>query len=94
MTDEQQKICLALENCQDSYLSQQDREKIAAQYGEDIAVKVKALYDDALNCPVDWRTATIDTALPVLHKLLASKYPWLSAKARTYIVGAFVMEWK
>ena len=94
MADEQDIINEAFETLQESYLSKDAREKITALYGEGIAARVKAIYDDALKCPVDWRTATIDTALPVLHELLAARYPWLSGKARSKITGAFIMEWK
>ena len=94
MTDEQVQVSEAIETFLGSYLSQNAREQIAARYGEAIATKVQSLYDDAMSCPVDWRTATIDTALPVLHDLLTGKYPWLSDKARTNVVGAFVMTWK
>ena len=94
MADEQDIINQAFETFLESYLSKEAREKITAFYGESIATRVKAIYEDALKCPVDWRTATIDTALPILHELLEGKYPWLSGKARSKIVGAFIMEWK
>jgi hypothetical protein len=94
MADEQEIINEAFETFQESYLSKESHEKITALYGERIAARVKAIYEDALKCPVDWRTATIDTALPVLHELLTSKYPWLSGKARSKITGAFIVEWK
>lgn len=94
MVNDQTEINAAFENYLESYLSKEAREKIAARYGEEVAAKVKAIYDDALGCPVDWRTASIDTALPVLHELLSAKYSWLSSKARTNINSAFIMEWK
>lgn len=94
MTDEQANINKAFENYLAPFLSQEAREQIAARYGEAVATKVKAIYDDALNCPVDWRTATIDTALPVLRALLTDKYPWLSRQARSNLINAFIMDWK
>jgi hypothetical protein len=92
--DEQSTINEALETCLGSYPSQRTREKIAAHYGEAIARKVESLCGDAISCPVDWRMATIDTALPALHELLTNKYPWLSDQVRVKIVSAFVMAWK
>lgn len=94
MADERDSINAAFETCLQSYLSKEAREKIREHYGAAVAARVQAIYDDALGCPVDWRSATIDTALPVLHKFLDNKYPWLSSKARSQIVGAFIMEWK
>jgi hypothetical protein len=94
MADEQAMINEAIETFLESYLSIEVREKVTDLYGKGIAARVKAIYDDALKCPVDWRTATIDTALPVLHELLTGKYPWLSGKAKSKIVWAFIMEWK
>ena len=94
MTDEQSLINEALENFLESALSKEVIQKISNHYGTAIALKVKAVYVDALNCPVDWQTETIDTALPVLHDLLNSKYPWLSKKARSKIKDAFITAWK
>jgi hypothetical protein len=76
------------------FLSKDAREIIRARFGDEVAVDVEAIYDDALNPPVDWRIATIDTALPVLRDLLNRKYPWLNAKARSNLIGAFVMDRK
>jgi hypothetical protein len=94
MDEQEDRINEAFENYLESYLSKEAQGKIVSCYGEAIAARVRAIYDDALKCTVDWRTADIDTALPVLHDLLDSKYPWLSGKARAKIIGAFVMAWK
>jgi hypothetical protein len=94
MTDDQSKICESFETFLDPYLSEAARKRIAARYGEEIAAEVNAIYDDALNAPVDWRTADMNTALDVMHQLLNEKYPWLSAKARMKINYAFLMSWK
>jgi hypothetical protein len=92
--DEQNNINEAFEVFLQPYLNQEAQEKIAVRHGENIAAKVKAIYNDALNCPVDWSTATMDTALSAMHRLLDDKYQWLSAKARTNINYAFIMSWK
>lgn len=94
MEGDHDKINEAFESLLDSCLSKEALEKISLGYGEAVATRVKAIYDDALMCPVDWRTATIDTALTVLHELLQSKYPWLSREARSKINLAFITEWK
>jgi hypothetical protein len=94
VTEEQTKISEAFENFLGSYLSEEDIEKIIARYGSDIAARVKSIYDDAIDSPVDWSTATMDSALTVLHELLTSKYPWLTKEARSKINWAFIMTWK
>ena len=94
MTEEQANINAAFETFLDSYLPPAALDNIAARYGEETAAAVKAIYDDAMDTPVDWSTATIDTALPVLHEMLATKYPWLSPMARRKINTAFIMAWK
>ena len=84
----------ALERHLTSYLSREARASIEAEFGADVAEQVKAVYDGALQCPVDWRTQTMDDALAVLSDWLANNCPWLSDGARRKIVGAFVYEWK
>jgi len=59
-----------------------------------IASKIDAVYTDAINCSIDWHTATIDTGLDILHQTLNSKYTWLSPEARKKINYAFIMTWK
>lgn len=94
MTDNQTKINAAFEDFLESYLSSESQKQIADTYGAEIAAEVKAIYDDALNAPVDWRTATMDSALDAMHELLTRKYPWLSPKSRTKLNYAFIMAWK
>jgi len=94
MTDEQNLINEIFERYLGSELSLKTRQEIERIYGESIASKVVAIYAEAINAPVDWRTATLDTALPTLQDLLSRKYPWLSAAARKNINYAFIMTWK
>jgi hypothetical protein len=94
VTEEQAKINEAFENFLDSYLPPAAMEKIRACYGEEVATTVKAIYDDAMNAPVDWRTASMDSALALMHEHLSSKYPWLSPLARRKLNYAFIMAWK
>jgi len=77
-----------------STFSKESKQQIANIYSVEIASKVIAIYSDAMNAPVDWKIATIDSALPILHELLDTKYPWLSAKARAKLNYAFIMTWK
>ena len=94
MTDEQSLINEAFEKYLGSSFSKEARQKVAEAHGEEIASKARDIYEEAMQAPVDWRTASIDTALPVLHDLLNGKYPWLSAGARKNLNYAFIMAWK
>jgi hypothetical protein len=94
MTDKHNLINEIFEKYLGSDLSIEARRKIVNVYGEEIVSKVIDIYTDAIDCPVDWRTATIDSALTLLHDLLNSKYPWLNAEARNKINYAFIMIWK
>jgi len=77
-----------------SSFSTEVEEKINRLYGKDVAAKAKTIYNDALACPVDWRTATIDSALPVLADYLKAKYPWLTPEAKSALNYCFIMAWK
>ena len=97
MTDEQNKINQAFERfllTTNTYFSKKDLESIAVEYGSEAAIQAKKIYDEAIDAPVDWRTATMDSALGVLHDFLDREYSWLSPKARTNINYAFIMTWK
>lgn len=94
MTNEQNNINEAFEIYLQTSLDKEARERIAARYGEAIAAGVEAISKDALQCPVDWRAATMDSALDELHGFLDEKYSWLSAKARANLNYAFIMCWK
>jgi hypothetical protein len=95
MTEEQANVNQAFETYLETLLSPKTLIRIAAYYGEEIAATVKAVYDDALNAPIDWHIVrSIDAALPILHAMLSDKYPWLSEKARRKINYAFIMAWK
>ncbi len=94
MTTEQQSINEALESFPGLYLSSEAEEKIEATYGKAIAAKVSAIYDDALNCPVDWRSESLYSAQSVLEAMLDAKYPWLSAGAKGKLGQSFVYAWK
>lgn len=67
---------------------------IDAAYGEEIIRYVRAIYNSAMNAPVDWENTSMDSALDVLAESLTAQYPWLSDEARTRLNACFIMEWK
>ena len=93
MTNEQIKINEAFENHLNSYLFEA-RDNIASQFGEETLHSLEKIYNDAMNCSVDWRTANIDKALPILNNLINDRYPWLSTRAQSNLRYAFIMTWK
>lgn len=94
MNDEQDKINAAFERFLFAHLSKDARRQIVDSYGERVAAQVDLIFDAALDAPVDWRTATMDSALGVLHDFLDREYSWFSPEARTNINYAFIMTWK
>lgn len=95
MTPEQQHLVNeALATFQESYFSAEARQRLTARYGEEIARMTEAVYHQAMDCPVNWHTTTMDEALDVLHQFFDEHYPWLTAPARTRLNYAFMMTWK
>ena len=94
MPTEQETINEAFEKYLSPSLTRETRQKIAEEYGKSVASKINIIYDDVMNAPVDWRTATVDSALPILHGFLETNYPWLSPDARKKLNYAFIMTWK
>jgi len=92
--DDKAKINEAVARCLSSGLPQEVERRITELYGAQIAAETRALYEDAMDCPVDWRTAKMDDALSVLHRFLDNKYPWLSAEAESCLNYCFIMAWK
>lgn len=92
---EQEQISRAIEECIGAYLSRECEQQIAERYGAEIAAQVRAIYDDAMGCPlVDWRKESMDSALSLLWEYMNGKYPWLSEKARTTLNFCYIMSWK
>ncbi len=97
MTNEQSEINRIFEQfslIENSYFSKEHLEDITAEYSSEAIVRAEKIFREAINVPVDWRAATIDSALPVLRDFLRREYPWLSDKSRSNINYAFVMSWK
>ena len=92
---EQDRVSSAIEECIGSYLSRESEQQITERYGAEIAARVRAIYDDALECPlVDWRKESMDSALGLLCEYMNDRYPWLSKEARTKINYCYIMAWK
>lgn len=92
--EETAQINAALVQCVSSSLSREAEAEITRRFGAGTAAQVRAVYDAAMNCPVDWRTANMDTALDALHAFLREQYPWLSDEARTRLNYCYIMCWK
>ena len=74
--------------------SDETHQEITQFFGEEIAIKARLIYADIMHCPIDWRVATIDSALPLLEDFLDANYPWLTKMARRNLNYAFIMTWK
>ena len=96
MTDsaEYDKINEAIVRFLHSSWSKETEGEIEQAYGVDVAVKVRTVYDEAIHCPVDWRTATMDSALDTLAEFLPARFPWLTPDAKTRLNYAYIMVWK
>lgn len=94
MTQEQVYLNEIFEKYLGSYLSAESLQLITARYGESIASQSKKIYDELMHCPVDWRTATMDSALTILASEIARKYGWLSERAKRNLNYAYLMNWK
>ena len=91
---EQDRINAAFARSLRSSWSDETEREITQFFGAEIALKARLIYDDIMHCPVDWRVATIDTALPSLGDFLDANYPWLTTVARRNLNYAFIMTWK
>jgi hypothetical protein len=91
---EQDRLNEAFERALRSSWSDETRQEITQFFGEEITVKARSIYAEIMHCPVDWRVATIDSALPLLGDFLDANYPWLTAVARRNLNYAFIMTWK
>ena len=91
---EEDRINEAFTRALRSSWSEETRQEITQFFGEEIAIKARLIYDDIMRCPVDWRVATIDSALPSLGDFLDANYPWLTTVARRNLSYAFIMTWK
>ncbi len=91
---EQDRVNEAIAGCLVSDYSRDVERRLRETFGQEIAARVRAVYDDAMGCPVDWRTASMDEALAALHHFLGATYPWLTAEARRRLNFCFIMTWK
>jgi hypothetical protein len=89
-----QQISAAIVGCIGSWLSKDSEAAIAEKYGPLVRRWVRHIYDAELGCPVDWKTATMDSALDTMHVFLDERFPWLAGPARTKLNYCFIMAWK
>lgn len=78
----------------ESWWSSEVERTMQDRYGATVRDATRSVYDAAMNCPVDWRTATMDFSLDTLHAYLTTHYPWLPPEARTRLNYCFIMTWK
>lgn len=63
-------------------------------FGAECAQQARAVYDAAMNAPVDWETSDMNSALAVLADFMTVEFPWLSAPARTWLNYCYILVWK
>lgn len=68
--------------------------EIGEALGQDVAMKVREVYRQAIDCPVDWSRETMDSALAILAGFLAARFPWLTVEARARLNYCYCMTWK
>ena len=88
------KVNSAIERFLQSGWSKEVEEAIINSYGQDIASQVKAVYRQAVDCPVDWSKESMDSALLILADFLKAEFPWLSKEARIRLNYCYIMTWK
>lgn len=91
---EYEKVNAALIQFVQDGWSGKSEKQIECHYGADVAAKTKSVYDQAMDCPVDWNTARMDAALGVLSDFLTTHFPWLTPEARTLLNYRFIVTWK
>ncbi|CAN5570027.1 hypothetical protein BH10ACI2_BH10ACI2_11210 [soil metagenome] len=66
------------------------------EYGVETARDVRAVYDRAMDCPVDWRSPGMDmnTALAILAAFMAAELPELSPAAKMRLNYCYIICWK
>lgn len=77
-----------------SYWSVEVGRQIEEVYGHDLAVKAKAVYDEAIDCPIDWHKEDMNSALAIVSDFLQARFPWLTERAKTRLNYCFIMVWK
>jgi len=79
-----------------STFARSEEQEIIDTYGIEVAGDVRAVYDRAMNCSVDWGSPGMDmnTALCVLADFMASELPQLSPEAKTRLNYCYIMCWK
>jgi hypothetical protein len=84
----------AIETHLDAFCTPECRHRIAATYGPAVAAATRAVYDAAMETPVDWSSVSLDAARDAMLALLARDYPWLTPAARQTLGDAFTTVWQ
>lgn len=71
-------------------------EDVEREFGAETARDVRAVYDRAMDCPVNWNARGMDmnTALGILADFMAAEWPELSPEAKTRLNYCYIMCWK
>ena len=69
---------------------------ITAEFGTETARDVQAVYDRAMDCPVNWHEPGMDmnNALRILAEFMAAELPEISPEAKTRLNYCYIMCWK
>ena len=78
------------------YLSKAAEADIEREFGAETARDVRAVYDRAMDCPVDWNAPGMDmnTALGILADFMAAELPEISPEAKSWLNYSYIMCWK
>ncbi|MFM9904776.1 MAG: hypothetical protein ACKVQJ_09425 [Pyrinomonadaceae bacterium] len=70
--------------------------ELADAYGDEAAHDVRAVFDKAMDCPVDWSSPemNMNIALGILADFMAVELPQLSPEAKERLNYCYIMCWK
>lgn len=88
------KVSEAIVRFVDSFWTAEIEQEIEASYSREVAQATRYVYHETMDCPVDWNTENMDSALAVLAEFFDSRFPWLTPEARTRLNYRFMMTWK
>ena len=70
--------------------------EIEREYGAETARDVRAVFDRAMDCPVNWNAPgmNMNAALGILADFMAGEWPDMSPQAKTRLNYCYIMCWK
>ena len=70
--------------------------QVREAFGEETVEQVRAVYDRAMNCPLDWnaKDMNMNSALAILADFMETELAWLSPAAKTRLNYCYIMAWK